>query len=53
MCVVDRLLCRVVRAGLLKESHVAEPKRRITLLQRREGKLGAGLGKTTGMKRKA
>ncbi|OWQ85096.1 NADPH-dependent 2,4-dienoyl-CoA reductase [Roseateles aquatilis] len=35
------------RGGLLKPQP-APPVREITLLQRREGKLGAGLGKTTG-----
>ncbi len=36
-----------VRAGLLRPAPEA-PLRRITLLQRKAGKLGAGLGKTTG-----
>lgn len=34
--------------GLIPNVHVPEPKRQITLLQRKEGKVGAGLGKTTG-----
>ena len=36
-----------VRAGLLR-SEPAAPARQVTLLQRKAGKLGAGLGKTTG-----
>ncbi|MFG6457446.1 FAD-dependent oxidoreductase [Roseateles sp. BYS96W] len=36
-----------VRAGLLRPAPAA-PRRQITLLQRKAGKLGAGLGKTTG-----
>ena len=35
-------------SGLLKSTDKKQPKRKITLLQRKEGKLGAGLGKTTG-----
>ena len=35
------------RGGLQKPQHAA-PKRQIVLLQRKEGKLGKGLGKTTG-----
>ncbi|MCO4772162.1 MAG: NADPH-dependent 2,4-dienoyl-CoA reductase [Deltaproteobacteria bacterium] len=34
--------------GGLKKAEMAPPARQITLCQRREGKLGAGLGKTTG-----
>ncbi len=36
------------RGALLVEKHTVLPKREITLLQRKEGKLGVRLGKTTG-----
>jgi 2,4-dienoyl-CoA reductase (NADPH2) len=42
---IDRTL--VARGGLLPQRPVASP-RRVYLLQRKTGKLGAGLGKTTG-----
>ncbi len=34
--------------GLLKENHVEPAKRQVTMLQRKETKMGKGLGKTTG-----
>lgn len=36
------------RGGLLSESKISKPHREIILMQRKKGKLGAGLGKTTG-----
>ena len=36
------------RGGLQAPKHVSPPKRQIVLLQRKDGKLGNGLGKTTG-----
>ena len=42
---VDR---RMESAGGLMPAHDAEPERTVTLCQRKSGKLGAGLGKTTG-----
>ena len=36
------------RGGVARERSVPRPNREVTLLQRKKGKLGAGLGKTTG-----
>lgn len=37
------------RGGLIKQAaHAKEPKRQVYLMQRKKGKLGAGLGRTTG-----
>jgi 2,4-dienoyl-CoA reductase (NADPH2) len=37
-----------VRGGLLSDAKITKPHREIILMQRKKGKLGAGLGKTTG-----
>ena len=36
------------RGGMLPDANISKPQREIILMQRKKGKLGAGLGKTTG-----